>query len=168
MNSGKEKDEMNLIQIDTRFLKEKKNFNYIGKMTILISALLIVFAILAISLFISNLLKTHLNKVKMNLGTYKAFGLSDKESVNIYLQIMLRFIGISLIFSFAIAYIIGSFLEIWIGLSLNINEDVKYFKLVDTLTFLLIAVIIIVTTLVSYININRILSKTPGDLIYNR
>ncbi|MBL0341147.1 MAG: hypothetical protein IPP71_09590 [Bacteroidetes bacterium] len=64
LNSEKVKEQANVIEMDDAAMKEKKNFNYMSKMTWLISGLLIAFSILSISLFISNLLKTHLNKVK--------------------------------------------------------------------------------------------------------
>lgn len=168
LNSGKEKDQTNILQVDSGNIKEKKNFNYISKMTFLIAALLIVFAILAISFFISNLLKTHLNKVKMNIGTYKAFGLSDKESQQIYLQIMLRFILIGLFISFVVAYVSGNLIGKMFEKSLNIDDKPEYFRIFDLQTYILLGIIILVTVAVSYVNINRILSKTPGDLIYNR
>ncbi len=168
LNSGKEKDQTNILQVDSGNIKEKKNFNYISKMTFLIAGLLIVFAILAISFFISNLLKTHLNKVKMNIGTYKAFGLSDAESKSIYLQIMLRFILIGLVISFVMAYVSGNLIGKMFERSLNIEDKPEYFRIFDLQTYLLLVIIILVTVAVSYVNINRILSKTPGDLIYNR
>lgn len=168
LNSDKVKEQTNVIDVDASAVKEKKNFNYISKMTWLISGLLVVFSILSISLFISNLLKTHLNKVKMNLGTYKAFGLSDKESVSIYLGIMLRFIMIGLLSALLVSYIIGNIIGVWFGSILNIDDQVEYFRLFAGQTYFLIFIILVVTVLTSYINITRILSKTPGDLIYNR
>ncbi len=104
----------------------------------------------------------------MNLGTYKAFGLSDKESVSIYLGIMLRFIMIGLLSSLLVSVIIGNIIGLWFGSILNIEDQVEYFRLFAGQTYFLIFIIIIVTVVTSYVNINRILSKTPGDLIYNR
>ena len=168
LNGENVKEEINIIAVDSGAVKEKKNFNYIAKMTLLISLLLIVFSILAISLFISNLLKTHLNKVKMNLGTFKAFGLSDKESINIYLRIMLNFIFTGIVFSLVIAYALGKIIEKVFSSYLNIEDQTAYFRLFDVRTYLLLFIIISVATVVSYFNIKKILSKTPGDLIYNR
>jgi len=168
LNEENAKGEANIISVDSGSVKEKKNFNYISKTTLLIALLLVVFSILAISLFISNLLKNHLNKVKMNLGTFKAFGLSNQQSVKIYMQIMMRFIFIGIFISLIIASLIGSLVEVFFGKWLNIEDQSDYFKLLDTNTFILIAIIIFVSAYVSNINIKRILSKTPGDLIYNR
>ena len=158
----------NNIEVDTGAVKEKKNFNYLSKMTLLISGLLIVFAVLAISLFISNLLKTHLNKVKMNLGTYKAFGLSNNESQSIYLKIMIKFISIAISLALLVALVLGNIIEKTLETFYKVEDQSKYFILDDTITYIMLSVIILVTVLVSFINIKKILSKTPGDLIYNR
>lgn len=119
-------------------------------------------------MFISNLLKNHLNKIKMNIGTYKAFGLSDKETRKIYLTIMMRFIFSGMIISVLIAYIAGYFINNLFKDRIKLEEMTNYFVLADISTFILIVVIFIVSLTVSYLNITKILSKTPGDLIYNR
>lgn len=170
LNSGKEGDQANVIEIDSAKVQEKKNFQYIANMTMLIAVLLIAFSVLSISLFISNLLKTHLNKIKMNLGTYKAFGLSDHESVNIYMQIMLKFIGVGIGISLVVAFTLGKIVEMLLkSSSMKVEEQSSYFQLLNNSnTYLLLGIIVIVTYVVSFINIKRILSKTPGDLIYNR
>ena len=170
LNTGKEGDQANVIEMDSAKIQEIINFRYVSNMTKLIALLLIIFSILSISLFISNLLKTHLTKVKMNLGTFKAFGLSDSESVRIYLVIMLKFIGMGIAVSLLLAILLGKTLETLIKSSLiNLEEQLKYFELIDnTNTYLLLGIIILVTYFVSIINIKRILLKTPGDLIYNR
>jgi ABC-type antimicrobial peptide transport system permease subunit len=168
LNEENVKEETNMIVVDSGAVKEKKNFNYISKMTLLISLLLIIFSIISISLFISNLLKTHLNKVKMNLGTFKAFGLSNQESINIYLQIMLRFVFTGLIFSLVISFVLGNVIDKIFSAWLSIEDQSAYFRLFDLNTYILITIIVVVSAIVSYLNIKKILSKTPGDLIYNR
>lgn len=168
LNASNTKDEINIIDIDAGSIQEKKNFNYISKMTFGITVLLVLFAVISISMFISNLLKTHLNKVKMNLGTYKAFGLSDSESVKIYLKIMLRFTMTGLLAAFVISLVIGNSIDYYLRNAINIADIDRYFKFFDGWSYFIIFVILLVTILTSYLNINRILSKTPGDLIYNR
>ncbi|MEO8088182.1 MAG: ABC transporter permease, partial [Bacteroidota bacterium] len=168
LNSASVKSENSIVEVDAGIVKEKNNFNYMSKMTLLISSLLIAFSILSILLFISNLLKKHLNKVKPNLGTFKAFGLSDKESKGIYMTIMLRFIFISMTISLALSYIIGKVAEMGFASQLKIEDQADYFNLFDMRTYGVIITIVLVTVIVSYYNVNKILSKTPGDLIYNR
>ncbi len=168
LNSSDIKSESNLVEMDSGTIKEKNNFNYMSNMTLLISSLLTVFSVLSIVLFISNLLRTHLTKVKSNLGTYKAFGLGNAESKKIYMTIMLRFIGAGLFISLIASFCIGLLAEKIFVSQLKVEDQSSYFLLVDKLTLTLIAVIVGISILVSYININRILTKTPGDLIYNR
>lgn len=168
LNASTVKSESNIVEVDAGIVKEKNNFNYMSKMTLLISGLLIAFSILSILLFISNLLKKHLNKVKSNLGTFKAFGLSDRESKSIYMKIMLRFITLSLIISLVLSFAIGKIAEMGFASRLRIDDQSEYFRLFDLQTLGVIITIILVTIVVSYYNINKILSKTPGDLIYNR
>ncbi len=168
LNTGSEGEQSNVIEIDTAKIKDKKNFLYIMNITLIITFLLIAFSILSICLFVSNLLRTHLNKVKMNLGTYKAFGLGDKQSTGIYLTIMLRYIVSGILISLVIAFIFGTLINYFFKSRFKLEDLVDYFILFNTTTIVLVLFILIITILVSYFNINKILSKTPGDLIYNR
>ena len=168
LNSGDEGEQSNVIELDTAKVKDKKNFLYLMNITLIITFLLIVFAVLSISLFISNLLRNHLNKIKMNLGTYKAFGLSNKEVTKIYLTIMLRFIFSGIFSALLLSWILGIIINSFFKARFNLEELTNYFILIDISTGLLLLFIIAITVLVSYFNINKILSKTPGDLIYNR
>lgn len=168
LNSGDEGEQSNVIELDTAKVKDKKNFLYLMNITLIITFLLIVFAVLSISLFISNLLRNHLNKIKMNLGTYKAFGLSNKEATKIYLTIMLRFIFSGIFSALLLSWILGIIINSFFKARFNLEELTNYFILIDISTGLLLLLIIAITVLVSYFNINKTLSKTPGDLIYNR
>ena len=49
----------------------------------------------------------HLSKVKMNIGTLKAFGLSNTEARNIYFQIIARFLGIALLMGITASILAG-------------------------------------------------------------
>jgi hypothetical protein len=84
--------------------------------------------------------------------------------------IMLKFIGIGIGISLAVAFVLGKIIEALLkSSSMKVEDQSSYFQLLsNSNTYLLLAVIVIVTYVVSFINIKRILSKTPGDLIYNR
>lgn len=127
-------DQMGLIQIDSGMIKEKKNFNYLGKITFFVAAMLIIFAVMAISLFVSNLLKSHLNRVKMNIGTYKAFGLSDGESTRIYSADNDGAYLIAISGAFLIACGIGFISEYYISDQLKMEENIEYFRIFDSNT----------------------------------
>jgi len=156
------------LEIDDRNVKEKENFNFLSKVTNIISFLLIVFSSIAICLFIFNLLKMHLSKVKMNIGTLKAIGLGNREAMNIYFYIILSFVCAALLLSFSLAFGIGSLLDVAYKSNAVADIDINYFTLFDWKTLLTIIVIMVSTIGVSWFTINRILYKSPGDLIYNR
>ena len=94
------KNNTNTIELDDAKVKEKENYLFLSKVTNIISTLLVIFSTLSVCLFIFNLLKSHLSKVKMNIGTFKAIGLTDKESRSIYFKIIILFLSASAIISF--------------------------------------------------------------------
>lgn len=156
------------IEMDESQIKEKENFNFLNNITLAVSYLIIVFGCLALSIFIFNLLRNHLQKVTMNIGTFKAMGLSNTRSLTIYFLIITVFIFSGIILSFLLVGGLGTFINIALMYILNVEGNVEYFKLIDPKTFWSLIIFSVVSLLVSWITIKKILSKTPGDLIYNR
>jgi len=159
------------LQIDIAQVNAKENYNFITKLTRIISLILIAFSILSVCLFVSNLLKRHLESIKTNIGTLKAFGLSNRLLQRIYVKLVFRFVSLSIIVSFVLAWILGS-LGLFRGVLYlfgdNIEKGEDYFKLFDTWTVIAVFLILTISTLVIIITARKILQKTPGDLIYNR
>jgi len=155
------------IQVDSAHIVEKQNFRMMSNITLIISVLLLLFAIICISLFISNILKMHLNKVRMNIGTFKAFGLGNSETRGIYLTIMACFISLCMIISFCIAMPAGIFLDDFLAARYALEEHTAYF-LADRNVFFVFVFIFLTAMLVSWYHIRKLLSRSPGDLIYNR
>ncbi len=159
---------INPIEVDIAQIKEKENFNFLSKITKIVAWLLVGFGATSISLFIFNLLKMHLSKVKMNIGTLKAFGLSNGEAQSIYFRIILRFLVVSLVFSLLIAAMFGYGADLLLADRVVGEEGVSYFNLWHLNTLITLIILAVVTTLVSRFTIRTILSKSPGDLIYGR
>ncbi len=157
-----------VIEADLAKIREKENFNFLSTVAYAISLLVVIVGIISVTMFINNLLKTHLSKIQMNIGTFKAFGLGDKEAQTIYFFIILRFIFTSLISAFVLSLIGGLFIEKIISIYFVFEENVSYFRLHDVFTLISIAVVVITGVLVSWLTITRMLNKSPGDLIYNR
>ena len=155
------------FDVDDTKVKEKENIDFLSNILKIISYLLILFSAFAVCLFIINLLKTHLSKVKMNIGTFKAIGLSNKEARNIYFYIILFFVSVALTVGFLLAYGCGYLLNGFLTSNMHM-EDVSYFKIFDRNTYLTIVVILFSSISCCWLIINNMLSKTPGDLIYNR
>lgn len=171
------KENQDFIQLDDAKVKEKENYLFLSKVTNIISVLLVGFSTLAVCLFIFNLLVSHLAKVKMNIGTFKAIGLTDIEASSIYFKIILFFISASAIISFVLATIIGNVINYFFTNHSNQDSNISYFKILDfmelnsvvnLITLSVIIIILFSSISISRITIRRTLSKTPGDLIYNR
>jgi len=107
----------------------------------------------------------------MNIGTLKAFGLSNRLLQKIYVKLVFRFVSLSIMVSFILAWIMG-FLGLFRGVLYlfgdNIEKGENYFKLFDTWTVIAVFLILTISTLVIIKTSKKILQKTPGDLIYNR
>jgi ABC-type lipoprotein export system ATPase subunit len=156
------------IEVDITKVTDKENFEFLSTVTNIIAYLLVLFGTVAIALFLFNLLKMHLSKVKMNLGTFKAIGLGDKVSRNIYFVIIIVFVTCSLLISLFLSSAIGIALDKLIASVFSVEKDFAYFKIYHANTFFTIFFIFFISAIVSWFTISRILSKSPGDLIYNR
>jgi len=159
------------VEIDMAQIESKENFNFVTKLTRFISLILLAFCILSISMFLSNLLKSHLNKIRMNIGTFKAFGMGNRTLKLIYLSIVGIFISFSLSFSIFIAFIFGELGGIRMLLkllSIELEAGQKYFHLADLWTLIAIISILLVSLSAIYLNSNKLFEDTPGNLINNR
>jgi len=154
------------IEIDMDRVTEKENFFFLSNVTYYISVLLLLFSVVAVCLFLFNLIRMHLNKIKMNIGTYLAMGLNKQETVRIYLYIILKFILLSISVSLIGAFGIGWLLNFILGRTLS--GEIQYFDAKGILTFISIFVLLISSILVSFFTVRKLLNKSPGDLIYNR
>lgn len=163
-----EEGDRSLIEVDIGRVKEKENLNFLSKIATVISWLVILFAAMSASLFVFNMLRSHLNKVKMNIGTFLAFGLSNSISRQIYFLIILRFVLIALLLGCLTAFGIGYLLNLLFHKVLVIEEGFNYFVLMHKLSYLTLVIIVTTVVIVSWFTIRKILNKTPGDLIYNR
>ncbi len=158
----------NLIEVDLANIREKENFLFLSNTAKIISFLVLIFGLITVILFITNLLKSHLTKIKMNIGTYKAFGLADKDAQRIYFLIILRFILVCLISSFIFSFGAGFFIDAVLKEYIFIEDNNSFFKLIDSFTFYSIFIIIGCGIIVSWYTVNKMLNKSPGDLIFNR
>jgi ABC-type antimicrobial peptide transport system permease subunit len=153
-------------------IESKENYNFVSKLTIFISGFLVIFSVISIILFLSNLIKVHINKIKPNLGTFKAFGLSNPVIVRIYSILSLGFLLYAIVIALGISLLIGEtglFRFLFRVSGTVIDENSSYFDLLtDIKTYIALAAIVLVSLVVLPWNIWKMLDKTPGDLIYKR
>ncbi len=150
------------LDIEMSKVRDKENFKTISILTISIAVLVLIFSIISIGLFVYNLLKSHLDKVKMNIGTFKAFGLSNQTLESIYKSIIRRFFFQCLL----IAYSIALFINI-LCVAIFFSE-LSFFQLINIYVIIGIVFMWMIVFQVYKITSAGILKNTPGDLIYGR
>jgi hypothetical protein len=131
----------------------------------ILSWTMIVFAIVCIVLFIVNLLQSYFQKVKRNLGTFKAFGINNHELISVYVLIMLATIIAAIILSLGTAWIVELFLDV-----VGVEKDggFSYLSLWRVKTFASVLIVILASVYTVYVVMRNLLKDTPGDLIYDR
>lgn len=148
------------VEVPMHQVEAKENFNAVTTLTSVVSLVLLVLSIISILLYLGNLLLNHIDGIKSNLGTFKAFGLPNRFLSNLYVSIVLTMLGISLLIAFPLAFGVGFLLD---RLFLQIGFQLINVPIAVTL-LLVIAVCILITNWV----LKNKLSATPGDLIYER
>ncbi len=146
---------LSLAQVESR-----DNFYLISRLTSLLILLLVILSGFSIILYLQNIVSNHLEKIKPNLGTLKAFGLSDMKIGSLYIKIVSKFY----ILASAIAFVI---LVIYKSLQILFKRDF-HFELLDLRLLVIWIFIYMLLYFLFKRLINRILFKSPGDLIYNR
>ncbi len=156
------------IKLEMSNIERMKNYNFVTKLTSLISVLLIFFSVLMITLFLANILRTHLNSIKMNIGTFKAFGI---DIGHIYQRMMFMYIVLPLIASVAFCAIVGYSGSLYYFIQFLSKYDIennRYFNLFNYWTLGSIVVLLTVNYFTFSKIIKDIFNQTPGDLIYDR
>ena len=148
------------MEISMDQVESKENFALVSRLTGLIALILLAFSILSIVFYINSLLTTHLEGIKNNLGTLKAFGLNNGFLISVYIKIIILFIIISIALGYLVSFLIK-------GLEISFSK-IAVIDLFDYRIFLTMIVILLFSSWVSFQSIKKILLKTPGDLIYNR
>lgn len=153
------------IEIDMSQINAKENFNAVSLMANILSWTMIVFAIICIILFIVNLLQSYFQKVKRNLGTFKAFGIGNYELIAIYVLIMIATILVSVLISLGIAWLVQVLLPLF---GLLKDGAFNYLSLWSAKTICSVLIIITASMVTVYAVMHNLLKATPGDLIYDR
>lgn len=154
----------NKIDLEMESVHSKQNFNAVSKMAQVLTIAMVVFSIICIIMFMVNMLQSYFQKVKRNIGTFKAFGMNGSELIQVYVIILVAIVSAGVILALLITWSIQGGL-----LYLGIEKDgFNYLSLWNTTTYIATAVIFVSTIFTVIIVMTRMLSQTPGDLIYDR
>lgn len=153
------------VQIELSQVISKRNFSIVSTIAIILTIVMLMFAIVCIVLFIVNMLQSYFQKVKRNLGTFKAFGMGTASLIGVYVSTMLIMVLSAIVASIFITGVISLLLRLfncyWEGgfPVLKVFNPFLYFSVIIVLLSTLITVRVVMS---------RLLHKTPGDLIYDR
>ncbi len=153
------------IQLEISQVTSKQNFRIVSTIANVLTFVMIVFAIFCIVLYIINMLQGYFQKVKRNLGTFKAFGMESDSLIRVYVITLLIIVIISIVAAYFITGAIGLLLRIcgcvW-------DMGFPYFKLFNVYTIMTILVVVASTVMTVFVVMRKMLHQTPGDLIYDR
>jgi len=151
------------LPIDLSKIQKAKNFRYMRSLTFALSIILILLSLISTLLYIYNILSTHLNSVKLNIGSLAAFGLEEKN----YTLLSTLLIISSIVIAFFLSVSICTFL---ISPTINnyINDPISKFNFIhlNYWLFFLIIFVLVLGSLITYIICSKTLRKSPGELIY--
>ena len=153
------------VKIEMSQINAKENFNAVSAMGNILSWVIIIFAIVCIILFIVNLLQSYFQKVKRNLGTFKAFGISNRALISVYVLIMAAIITVAILMSVSVAWLAQGCLHVCGILKDGVFD---YLSLWSGKTVCSILVIVVASVYTVYAVMHKLLKSTPGDLIYDR
>lgn len=153
------------VNVEMSQVSSKENFNAVSIMANILSWAMIVFSIVCIIMFIVNMLQSYFQKVKRNLGTFKAFGINSFELISVYVLIMLAIILAAIVISLSFTWLLQILLPLFGILK---DGEFNYLVLWNLKTICSIIIVIVATITTVYIVMNRLLKQTPGDLIYDR
>lgn len=153
------------VQIEMSQVSSKENFNAVSVMANILSWAMIVFSIVCIIMFIVNMLQSYFQKVKRNLGTFKAFGIGSNELIMVYVLILLAIVVSAIVISLSVTYLIQLLLPVFGMLK---DGEFNYLVLWNMKTVWSIIIVIVATIVTVSVVMSRLLRQTPGDLIYDR
>ncbi len=152
------------IKLDMTSIDAKENFRYVQRMGNTLSVCIILISVIFICVFLYFLLNTHFQKIQRNLGTFKAFGVSNKTLDRIYMLLLLMLTISAYIISFIVSWII-SFAS---GMVKTIESGFTWIDVWVWQNLLLIIMALLAVRAVTKIVAMKKLKHTPGDLIYDR
>ena len=152
------------VTLEMSKVESMENFNAVTVIAWILSAAMVIFSIVCIIMFLVNMLQSYFQKVKRNLGTFKAFGMNTRELTQVYILILISIVFVAVVMALLITWTIQGILPLF-GVE---KEGYNYLSLWNATTYVATAVILASTVLTVIVVMTRMLSQTPGDLIYDR
>tara|TARA_B100000780_G_scaffold279200_1_gene256416 strand:- start:3488 stop:5035 length:1548 start_codon:yes stop_codon:yes gene_type:complete len=155
------------LNVDMSTIEASSNFSLFSKITNILSLVLSAFSIVFIITYLSKSIISHINKNAKNLGTLKAFGLSNTNILWIYTGISGVLVLSVFIVAFLAAFYLGPILTRVVANFFDIDAPNNLYALVLNLE-LIVSFVLVPVIVIGFAVYGRIKSATPGDLIYER
>lgn len=152
------------IKLEMSSIDQKNNFQFVQRMGNILSICIIFIAVLFICFFIYFMLSTHFHRIQRNLGTFKAFGISNSTLYYIYIILLSRITIVAFVFAFSFTCVCN----IAFNMITQIETGYYWINVLVWPNLLLLLLAIIAAVITSYWVARIKLQQTPGDLIYNR
>ncbi len=152
------------INLEMTSIDQKNNFQFVQRMGNILSICIILIAVLFICFFIYFMLSTHFQRIQRNLGTFKAFGISNASLYHIYIVLLLVITTGAFVIAFAFAWGCNLILNTITHIEIGYN----WIEVLVWQNLLLIILATIAAAIASFLVARAKLQHTPGDLIYNR
>lgn len=156
----------NNLALDMSDIENSNNFKLFSTLSNLLSWFLKSISIAFLIIVLSRLIIEHINKNAKNLGTLKAFGLSNRFIITTYSSISAFIITVTFHFVYLLVVLSGEYISELLVIGLNSKTPPLFYLPLEInlyLYFVLIPIGVISLTLY-----NRIKNVTPGDLIFER
>ena len=160
------RDRKEFLKIDLSIINSKTNFDIVKELVELLALAIYLLSVIFISIYIVSMIGNHIDSNKKNLGTLKAFGLSNFTIVAIYSFISITMIVISLLIAYVVSVLFGQDLMNLLTYDLDNLSEMEFLPQQFKILFL-IFIILPAFWIIIKIN-NKLKNKTPGDLIYER
>lgn len=153
------------VKIEMTQVNAKENFNAVSVMANILSWAMITFSLVCIIMFIVNMLQSYFQKVRRNLGTFKAFGIDSAELIKVYVFILVCIIIAAIVIALGVSWLVEMLLPVFGVLK---DGQFNYLSLWSLKTLCAVAIVLVATIATVRIVMQRMLRRTPGDLIYDR
>ena len=153
------------IQLEISQVTSKQNFRLVSTIANVLTIVMIAFAIFCIVMYIVNMLQNYFQKVKRNIGTFKAFGMESESLIRVYVITLLLIVAAAIVVSYLVTGTIGLLLRFT---GCEWDAGFPFLQIFNIYTVITILVVAIATIMTVYVVMRRMLHHTPGDLIYDR
>jgi hypothetical protein len=128
-----------------------------------------VFSVLAMSAYLSAVIRNHLLRIRKNLGNFLAFGVKNSTLTGLYISVSMMILVAAMIPALMLALATGTLFEKHIlGRLIMVDPAQDYFTLMNSWLLMFVGGLFIVAIIRTFFSVRRILKCTPGDLIYER